>query len=127
MALKSAALPLFGAAALLTGYVAFTRWRRSRRLTQHPYPVSAPEVESLSSRLPHVPEEQAIDLELDQELGREPTSDSKRDDDAPQSQTRASEYASDIRALFIARVTEALSPFPAHANARHRVRVGKAS
>ena len=120
MAFKSIALPLLSGAALLVGYVTFS-WRRRPRALAERSNRAPGEVESLSSRLEHVSKEQAIDLELDHELGRDLARDPERDDDAPQSNEHASEYASDIRALFIARVTEALSPFPAHPNARSGV------
>ncbi|MEO7033332.1 MAG: hypothetical protein ABI548_05695 [Polyangiaceae bacterium] len=113
MAFKSVAVPLLSGAALLVGYVAFSWLRRPRALTQHSDRAPGEEVEPLSSRLEHVSEEQAIDLELD----RHPESGV----DAPQVNEHASEYASDIRALFIARVTEALSPFPQHSNAPSRI------
>ncbi|MEO8900556.1 MAG: hypothetical protein ABI488_02880 [Polyangiaceae bacterium] len=112
MAFKSVAVPLLSGAALLVGYVAFSWRRRRRAFSQHSERALGEEVEPLSSRLEHVSEEQAIDLELD----RHPESDV----DPPQLNEHASEYASDIRALFIARVTEALSPFPAHPNAEDR-------
>ena len=117
MAFKSVALPLMSGAALLVGYAAFA-WLREPRRPRGPYSDRAPgeEVEPLSARLEHVSEEQAVDPELDPEL--------ERDVDAPQSNEHASEYASDIRALFIARVTEALSPFPGPAEIAKRV--GKA-
>ncbi len=118
MAFKSVALPLLSGAVLIIGYVAFSR-RQARRLAQYSDRALGAEVEPLSSRLDHVSEEQALDLELDLGLTTE------RDVDAPQSNERASESASQIRALFIARVTEALSPFPAHRPAVNRV--GKAS
>ncbi len=119
MAFKSVAVPLLmSGAALFIGYVAFSRLRQPRGLAQYSDRALGAEVEPLSSRLDHVSEEQALDLELDR-------SHPERDVDAPQSNEHASEYASQIRALFIARVTEALSPFPAHPRAANRV--GKAS
>jgi len=117
MAFKAAVMPFIGGAALLVGYAAVS-WRRRRRLlTRNSEPPPEEEVAPLSSRLEHVPEQQAIDLELDQAPDR--------DVSAPQLNQHASEYASDIQALFIARVTEALSPFPAAARAEKRT--GKAS
>jgi len=112
MAFKSVALPLLSGVALLAGYAALSRRRRPRQLPQYSDRRPETDVEPLSARLEHVSEQQAIDPELD------------RDVSAPQSNEHASEFASDIRALFIARVTEALCPFPAHPNA---VKVGKAS
>ncbi len=121
MAFKTVALPLLSGAALLVGYVAFSWRRRPRALPQYSDRALGEEVEPLSSRLEHVSEKQAIDLDLDRELVNDP----ERDVDAPQSNAHASEYASEIRALFIARVTEALDPFAAHHHAAKRV--GKAS
>lgn len=121
MAFKSVAVPLLSGAALLLGYVAFSWHRRPRVLTQHSDRAPGEEVEPLSARLEHVSEEQAIDLELDRDSDSvEVDRDAQTGVDAPQVNAHASEYASDIRALFIARVTEALSPFPAHSNAANR-------
>ncbi|MEP7049255.1 MAG: hypothetical protein ABJB12_02835 [Pseudomonadota bacterium] len=121
MALKTGVLPLIGGAALLVGFIVFAWRRRPPPVAQYSDREPGEDVEPLSSGLERVPERQAIDLELDSEF--EPTLD--RDVVAPQSNEHASEYASDIRALFIARVTEALSPFPASPRAVHRA--GKAS
>ncbi len=118
MAFKSVALPLLSGAVLLLGYAAFSRFRQPRAFAQYSDRAPGADVEPLSSRLVHVSEEQAIDLELDEGLALD------IDVDAPQWDGHTSESASRIRALFIARVTEALSPFPAHPQASNRV--GKA-
>ena len=125
MAFKTVALPLLSGAALFIGYVAFSRFRRPRALAQYSDRAPGAEVEPLSSRLDQVSAEQAIDLELDRDLARDLGPVLERDVDVPQLNEHASEYASDIRALFIARVTEALSPFPGPSQVPNRV--GKAS
>lgn len=109
-------MPLVVGSALFVGYAAVSWRRRRRRLALAAERPPEQDVAPLSSRLEHVPEQEAMDLELDRA--------SDRGDDAPQSNEHASEYASDIRALFIARVTEALSPFPADRHAEQRT--GKA-
>jgi hypothetical protein len=109
-------MPLVVGSALFVGYAAVSWRRQRRRLTRAAERPSEEDVAPFSSRLEHVPEQEAMDLELDRA--------SDRGDDAPQSNEHASEYASDIRALFIARVTEALSPFPADRHAERRA--GKA-
>ena len=108
MAFKSVALPLLSGAALMVGYLAVTRLRGPRRPKQYSDRPLGVETEPLSQRLEHVPEELALDADSVPDC----------DVDAPQFNEHASEYASEIRALFIARVTEALDPF-ANPSARY--------
>jgi len=107
MAFKSVALPLLSGAVLIIGYVAFSRLRPGGASVGAVLRSSVGRrgrVAFVTTR--SCVREQALDVDLDLGLITE------SDVDAPQSNEHASESASVTRALFIARVTEALSPFP---------------
>jgi hypothetical protein len=98
MPVRSVALPLLSGGAVLLGLAAFTWLRpKARGLVRR----RAPEVEPLSHRLEHLPEESALDLASDPPLDE-----------------HASAHASDIGALFLGRAVGALSPFNHGAGSR---------
>jgi hypothetical protein len=104
MAFRSVAFPLLSGGALLFGYAAFA-WLRAKPRALKPAP------EPRSPRAEHEPcvvlEPLAEHLEhLSDRLNTDASSDEGMDDEEPQSAR-----ATHIRALFLARLTEALSPY----------------
>lgn len=93
MAIRSVAVPLLSGGALLLGYAAFA-WLRPKPRALSLLSEPRVDVEPLSDRLEHVPEELALDLANDPPLDE-----------------RGSVHPSDLGALFLARATESLSPF----------------
>ncbi len=128
MAIRNMAVPLLGGGALIVGYAVFSRWRAKRASGEEPpitlresgHEKSAPAAETneradgpLSERSPRVSdivELDALELDdlelLDDSSEREP---SLHDAVAPE----------DIGALFLARATDALSPFGSRAGNGH--------
>jgi hypothetical protein len=93
MAIRSVAVPLLSGGALLLGYAAFA-WLRPKPRALPRLSEPREDLEPLSDRLEHVPEESALDLSHDPPLDE-----------------HASVHPSDLGALFLARATESLDPF----------------
>jgi hypothetical protein len=97
MAIRSVAFPLLSGGALLFGYAAFA-WLRAkpRALVSAPEPRLPLELQPSAEHVEHVPDTLGIDASSDEAM----------EDEAP-----LSARATHIRALFLARLTEALSPY----------------
>lgn len=101
MAFKSVAVAWLSGGALVMGYAGFA-WLRSKRGTpqvrRFATDADPADVEPLSQRLERVPEELALDLEADFE---------------PPANSNGRRQRSDLGSLFLARATDAFSPFSA--------------
>jgi hypothetical protein len=96
VAIRSVAFPLLSGGALLLGYAAFAWLRAKPRALLAAQEPSFEHVQPLAEHLEHVPESLALDASSDEGLLEEEP---------------LSARSSHIRALFLARLTEALSPF----------------
>jgi hypothetical protein len=99
MAIKSVAVSFLSGGALLLGYAAFARLRPRARAV--PVPERRADLEPLSERLEHVPEEQALDVSGDPPLNEQ-----------------AVLPPSAVGALFLGRAIGALSPFDVQSGPR---------